>query len=96
MSEEKKQSAAATDMKKLRQERKEYISGARDRIKGQNKIIKALKEALAGDPKTIPELAGIMEMKTDTVLMYVSTLKRYGIIGEGPKDGDYFKYELTK
>jgi len=96
MSEEKKQSAAATDMKKLRQERKEYISGARDKMKGQNKIIKALKEALSGDPKTIPELAGIMEMKTDTVLMYVSTLKRYGIIGEGPKDGDYFKYELTK
>ncbi len=96
MSEEKKQSTATTDMKKLRQERKEYISGARDKMKGQNKIIKALKEALSGDPKTIPELAEIMGMKTDTVLMYVSTLKRYGIIGEGPKDGDYFKYELTK
>ncbi len=96
MSEEKKQTTATSDIKKLRQERQEYIAGARDRIKGQNKIIKALKEALSNEAKTIPELAGIMGLKTDTVLMYVSTLKRYGIVGEGPKDGDYFKYELTR
>ena len=96
MSEEKKKAAAAADMKRLRQERKESIAGARDKIKGQNKVIKAVKEALSKEAKTIPELAGIMGMQTDLVLMYVSTLKRYGIIGEGPKDGDYFKYELTE
>jgi len=96
MGEEIKKAVATTDMKKLRQERKEYIAGARDKIKGQNKVIKALKTALSDEAKTIPELAEVMGMETDTVLMYVSTLKRYGIIGEGPKDGDYFKYELTQ
>jgi len=96
MSEEKKNAAPAADMKKLREVRKESIAGAREKMKGQNKIVKALKQALAEEAKTIPELADIMGMQTDTVLMYVSTLKRYGLIGEGPKDGDYFKYELTE
>ncbi len=96
MGEKKKQTTATTDMKKLRRERKKFIDGARERIKKQNKMIKALKEALADGAKTIPELAEIMGLKTDTVLIYVSTLKRYGVIGEGPKDGDYFKYELSK
>ncbi|MBW1636058.1 MAG: hypothetical protein JRC87_04720 [Deltaproteobacteria bacterium] len=96
MSEEKKSTAPTVDMKKLRQERNESITGAREKMKVQNKVIKALKEALSKEAKTIPELADIMGMQTDAVLMYVSTLKRYGIIGEGPKDGDYFKYELTE
>jgi chromatin remodeling complex protein RSC6 len=96
MSEEKKNAVPAADMKKLREVRKESIAGAREKMKGQNKIVKSLKQALAEEAKTIPELADIMGMQTDTVLMYVSTLKRYGLIGEGPKDGDYFKYELTE
>jgi hypothetical protein len=35
-------------------------------------------------------------MDTDTVLIYVSTLKKYGVIGEGPKDGEYFTYQLVQ
>lgn len=81
-------------MKMLRQERKQFITQAREGIKEQNKIIKGIRQALSGEGKTIPELAEAVDMETDLVLRYVSTLKRYGIIGEGSKDGDYFKYEL--
>ncbi len=82
-------------MKMLRQERADSISRARKAIKEQSVVIKAIREALTAEPMTIPELALAVDMETEPVLRYVSTLKKYGIVGEGPKDGDYFKYELT-
>lgn len=94
MAEKQLEKTTSIDLKQLRQDRKEYINRARDTIKEQNKVIKSLREALAEQGLTIPEIANVVGMKTDTVLMYVSTLKKYGIIGEGPKNGDYFTYEL--
>jgi Fic family protein len=94
MAEKKLEKTTSVDLKQLRQDRKEYIDRARDAMKEQNKVIKALREALAEKRLTIPELATAVGMKTDTVLMYISTLKKYGIVGEGPKNGDYFTYEL--
>lgn len=82
-------------MKALRSERAETIAKARASVKEQSKVIKAIREVLITAPKTIPEIAEAVAMETDLVLEYISTLKRYGIVGEGPKDGDYFKYELT-
>ncbi len=83
-------------MKKLREERKENIARARTAIKEQNKVIKAIKEGLADQARTIPDLATTVGMETDKVLIYISTLKKYGIVGESAKDGDYFTYELIE
>lgn len=96
MKDDKKDYLASMDLKTLRQERKENIDYARGKVKEQNKIIKAISQVLAEGGKTIPVLAEALTMDTDTVLIYVSTLKRYGIIGEGPKDGDYFTYQMVK
>ena len=41
-------------------------------------------------------IARALKMKTATVLMFVSALRKYGEIVEGPKDGDYFKYQLAE
>ncbi len=94
MSDKKNKNMEAMAMKMLRQERAESIARAKAAIKEQNSVIKAIKEALKAEPKTIPELAEAVSMETEPVLQYISTLKKYGIVGEGPKDGDYFKYEL--
>ena len=94
MSDNKKEYLASMDLKSLRQERKEGIDRVRDIMKEQNRIIKAVREALSAGGKTIPNLASALSMDTDTVLIYVSTLKKYGVIGEGPKDGAYFTYQL--
>jgi len=96
MNDQKKEYLASMDLKTLRQERKNSVDRARENIKNQNKIIKAIKEALTEGGKTIPDLADTLAMGTEAVLMYVSTLKKYGIIGEGVKDGDYFTYQLIK
>jgi Fic family protein len=96
MKDDKKEYLASMDLKTLRQERKENIDRARDKVKEQNRIIKAINQALSEGELTIPKLAETLTMDTDTVLIYISTLKKYGSIGEGPKDGDYFTYRMVK
>ena len=96
MDENKKEYLASMDLKSLREVRKESIDRVRDIIKEQNRVIRAVREALSAGGKTIPNLASALSMDTDTVLIYVSTLKKYGIIGEGPKDGAYFTYQLVE
>ena len=83
-------------LKQLRNERKTFIDRARQSVKEQNKITKAIKTELAKEACTVPEIAQALKMKTATVLMFVSALRKYGEIIEGPKDGDYFKYQLAE
>lgn len=96
MKDNKKEYLASMDLKTLRQERKVTIDRARDKVKEQNKVIKAISQALTEEGKTILDLASTLAMDTDTVMVYVSTLKKYGILGEGAKNGDYFTYRLVK
>ncbi len=90
---EKKQKKEA--MKKLRVARKQWIAGASAKIRTHKKAIKLIKEQLENEAATIPELAQTTGMPSDQVLWYMATLKKYGEIVEGDKDGSYFKYALS-
>ncbi|MEJ2039069.1 MAG: hypothetical protein P8X55_09065 [Desulfosarcinaceae bacterium] len=79
-------------LKALRQERKAYIERARGSIKESNKITKAIKEQLAAEPRTVPELAAALGMDSAKVMLFLFGLKKYGEVVEGSKDGDYFTY----
>ena len=83
-------------LKQLRQERQVSIDRARRTVKAQNKIIKDIKARLAGEGATVPAMAQALKMKTAEVLLYVSALRKYGEVVEGPKDGDYFTYRLAE
>ncbi len=93
---ERNSNMEAMAMKMLRLERKEAIGRARERIREQNAVIRAIRKALAGGGMTVPELAEAVELDTRTTLVYISTLKKYGMVGEGAKEGDYFRYELSE
>lgn len=82
-------------LKKLRTERKVFIDRANKAIKTQNKIIKNIKEQIATEGKTVPEITQATNMPTSQVLLYVATLRKYGEVIEGEKDGDYFRYQLS-
>ena len=69
---------------------------SRQAIKTQNQDIKKIREQLQSGPKTVPEIADTIQMSPAQVLRYISGLKKYGIVVEGTKEDDYFKYELTK
>lgn len=83
-------------MKKLREDRKEWITKASTIVKEQKKILKAIKGHLENQPATVPELTEATGIPSDRVLWYLATLKKYGNIIEGEKDGGYFRYVLAK
>jgi hypothetical protein len=81
-------------LKQLKAARKEQIAAATARMKEQRRALKAIKAQLDGAELTVPEIAAATGLPGSEVLWYVATLKKYGEILEGPKDGSYFRYRL--
>ena len=82
-------------LKQLQAARKEQIAAAAARMREQKKFIKAIKEELGAGGKTVPEIAAATGIAPDAVLWYLATLKKYGQVTEGAKDGSYFRYKLA-
>ncbi len=83
-------------MKKLREIRKEKIVAATAMLKEQKKAIQAIKEVLRQGGKTVPQVAEGTGMPSAEVFWYLASLKKYGEILEGEKDGGYFQYVLAE
>jgi len=81
-------------LKKLKTARQAQIAAATGRMKEQRRAIKVIKERLAGGELTVPEIAAATGLPVSEVLWYVATLKKYGEILEGAKDGSYYRYRL--
>jgi hypothetical protein len=82
-------------MKKLRESRKHIIKATSARVKENKKAIKAIKEQLRAEARTVPEIAEATGLVSSEVLWFIATLKKYGEIAEGDKDGGYFRYYLA-
>jgi hypothetical protein len=91
---EKDKQAKKEALKKLRELRKQAIAGAVLRMKEQKKAMDAIREQLKEGGRTVPELAEGAGLKTSEAMWIVATLKKYGEIAEGDKDGGYFRYTL--
>src|SRR5665647_2950763 len=81
-------------LKQLKAARKEQIAAGTMRMKEQRRAVKAIKQQLESAELTVPEIAAATGLPSSEVLYYVATLKKYGEILEGPKDGSYFRYRL--
>lgn len=82
-------------LKRLREERKAWVGRAKNAIKTHNGFIRRIREQMQTEGKTVPEIAQETAIPSSQVLWYISTMRKYGMISEGEKDGDYFKYELV-
>ena len=82
-------------MKKLRESRKHTIKGTSARVKEHKKAVYAIKEQLRDQARTVPEIARATGIESSEVLWLIATLKKYGQIIEGEKDGSYFRYCLA-
>ncbi len=89
-------SGGKTDLKALREKRKDKVARARGILKEQNADIKRLKAEMAAGPKTVPAVAAAVKLPPWKVMWYLAALKKYGEVREGEKDGDYFTYELIE
>ena len=86
--------AGKTALKELKAARKGQSAAASARMKEQRRAVKAIKAQLDGAELTVPEIAAATGLPRSEVLYYVATLKKYGEILEGPKDGGYYRYRL--
>ena len=84
------------EMKKLRRSRKDIIKATSARVKENRKAVKAIKEQLKSEARTVPEIAEATGLASAEVLWFIATLKKYGEIVEGDKDGAYFRYYLAE
>jgi hypothetical protein len=91
---EKEKESGQTALKKLKAARKAQIAAATARMKAQRQAVKAIKKYLEGAELTVPEIAAATGLPASEVLWYVASLKKYGEILEGPKDGSYYRYRL--
>lgn len=82
-------------LKALREARKDAVVRARRNIQENQKILKAIREQIGAEPKTVPEIAQALAMDTARVMLFVAAMKKYGEVVEGPKEDDYFKYGLA-
>lgn len=82
-------------LKSLRQERTALVEHTREQIKTNNKLFKKIKSQIKDQAMTIPQISAAIEEPSSTVLVYVAGLKKFGLVVEKEKDGDYFKYQLS-
>lgn len=95
MSETDKKKETAALLKRLRTEHEETVQRTQELIKEQNALRKPIRQALKDGPRTIPELAEATALPAEQVLWHVTAMKRRGIILEGDKDSDYYRYQLA-
>ena len=67
MSDKSAAKARAALLKQLREERKETVQQAQALLKEQRAIRKQIKQAIAEEPKTVPEIAAITGMPKQRV-----------------------------
>ena len=91
---DEEQEPGQTVLKQLKAARQDQIAAATARMKEQRRAVKAIKARLEGADLTVPEIAAATGLLASEVLWYVASLKKYGEILEGPKDGGYFRYRL--
>lgn len=83
-------------LKQLRLKRAKVIDQVRDLVKKQRRTIEAIEKALEDGPKTVPEISELTAIPGHEVLWWIASLKKYGVVAEGEKQGSYFTYRLTK
>ncbi|MGA9190206.1 MAG: hypothetical protein WBZ24_00600 [Anaerolineales bacterium] len=83
-------------LKALREARKDTVERTQALLKEQQAFRKQLRSVMTGEPKTIPEIAAAAELPTDQVLWHVMAMKKYDLVRETGKSGDYYQYALAE
>ena len=82
-------------LKRLKQERKEAIKANAATANQQKKDLARITERLAQGPATPLEVAQDLDMTPKQAMWYLAAMRKYGMVMEAAKSGDYFTYELA-
>ncbi|MGO9017583.1 MAG: winged helix-turn-helix domain-containing protein [Syntrophobacteraceae bacterium] len=81
-------------IKELRESRKPTINAVSARMKELRKTLDSIVSELRKGGGTVPEIAAQTGIPSEKVMWCVASLKKYGQVVEGEKDGSYFRYHL--
>lgn len=82
--------------KALRTEHAETVTRTQALLKEQKRVEKLICRCIREKAKTVPEIAGEVEMPTHEVLWYLTGYKKYDIVVEEGMCGDYVLYKRVE
>jgi len=80
-------------LKKLRESHSATVERTQTLVREQKKLHQSICSLIRDDPKTVPEIAALLEIPSEEVLWYLMSLKKYGIVIEIGMCGDYPAYK---
>jgi predicted transcriptional regulator len=83
-------------LKQLREDRQETVGSTRALLKTQQEIRRAIGQAMQHGAETVPEVAEASGQAADQVLWHITAMKKYGLVAEVGKRGDYYRYALVQ
>lgn len=83
-------------LKALRDEHQATVERTQALLKEQQAFRKRLRVAMAEGPQTIPEIAAAAELPSAQVMWHVMAMKKYDLVREVGKSGDYYQYALAE
>ena len=83
-------------LKRLREERKDTVEHTRALLKAQQDARRAIVEAMRQGAETAPAIAAASGQSADQVLWHLTAMKKYDLVAEIGKDGDYYRYALVQ
>jgi hypothetical protein len=80
----------------LRERRGGMSDDLKEYFKEQQRIRKAIREALKGGAKSVPELAKLISLEKSKTLWHVMAMRRYGEVIEATERNGYPLYALKE
>jgi hypothetical protein len=78
----------------LRERQGGISKGLKEYFATQQRLRKAIDAALAGGPRTIPEIASVAGLPPPEVVWHLMAMRRYGEVVDGPERDGYVLYRL--
>jgi predicted transcriptional regulator len=83
-------------LKRLREQHQAAVAQTQALLKEQQAIRKQIRQAMAGGPKTLPEVAQASGLPTDQLLWHITAMKKYDLVVEIGKFGENYQYQLAE
>lgn len=83
-------------LKHLRELHQESVARAQVLLKEQQAIRRQVAQAMKGGARTIPDISVAAGVPSHKVLWHIAAMKKYDLVREVGKDGDYYQYALAK
>jgi predicted transcriptional regulator len=92
MSEKETSKSKAQAMKDLRAEHQDTVDNAQALLKEQGKLEREIMKLIEEQPRTVAEIASLLDLPPQRVLWFLTALKKYNLVRENGMEGEYIMF----